>query len=373
MDPAEIRRKNFIQPTSSRTPTTSAWSYDSGDYEGALDKALEIVGYDDAPQASRRRRRKEGRYLGIGLSTWIEICGFGPSAATAAARPAASRWSNRPRCGSIPTGSVAGLRRHPRPRPGPRHDLRADRRGHARACRTTSIEMRHGDTAEGPAFGYGTYGSRSLAVGGMAVRRRRKKIVDKAQQDRRAHARGGRRRRRLRPGPVPRQGQPGQRARRWARSPSRPIGARPAGGHGARPRGRRLLRSAQLRVAVRRAHRVVEVDPRPASVDLQQYIAVDDCGNVINPMIVEGQMHGGIAQGIAQALFEEVVYDRDRPDDDAARCIDYLVPTANEIPNARARPNHHPVADQRAWRQGHRRGRHDRRSAPQSSMPSATR
>ena len=118
---------------------------------------------------------------------------------------------------------------------------------------------------------------------------------------------------------------------------------------------------------------VVEVDPETGGVDLQKYVAVDDCGNVINPMIVEGQLHGGIAQGIAQALFEEVVYDPETGQLMTGSLIDYLVPTANEIPDADARPHGHARPDQRARRQGHRRGGHDRRPAPRSSTPSSMR
>jgi len=141
--------------------------------------AMEIAGYEKL-RKEQEEGRKKGKYLGIGLSSWIEICGFGPSAATAPATGgialvrigAGSRVSDR---------LGRGLRRHPFTRTGPRHDVPqivADTLG----VPYDSIELRHGDTAEGPAFGYGTYGSRSLAVGGMAVHKASKKVVDKARK-----------------------------------------------------------------------------------------------------------------------------------------------------------------------------------------------
>jgi carbon-monoxide dehydrogenase large subunit len=193
------------------------------------------------------------------------------------------------------------------------------------------IEIRHGDTGEGPAAGYGTYGSRSLAVGGMAVRKSARQVVNKAQKiaahllevspddvvfdQGRFHVKGN----------------PGN-ARTMAEvafaayGPSLPEGV----DHGLEdisyfdppnfvwPFGAHIC--------------VVEVDPATGGVDLKKYVAVDDCGNVINPLVVEGQLHGGIAQGIAQALFEEVVYDPETGQLMTGSLIDYLVPTCNEIP-----------------------------------------
>jgi carbon-monoxide dehydrogenase large subunit len=191
--------------------------------------------------------------------------------------------------------------------------------------------LRHGDTAEGPAFGYGTYGSRSLAVGGMAVHASCVKIVEKAQkiaahlleaspddmvyEQGRFHVKGN-----------PAVGKAMGEIAFAAYGASLPAGV----DHGLEavsyfdppnfvwPFGSHVC--------------VVEVDPATGSVDLQQYVAVDDCGNIINPLIVEGQLQGGIAQGIAQALFEEVVYDPDTGQLMTGSLIDYLVPTANELP-----------------------------------------
>src|SRR6185312_11606822 len=175
MDPAEIRRKNFI----TAFPHTSHFGlvYDSGAYEKAMDMAMEITGYAKVRREQEEGRRK-GKYIGIGMSSWIEICGFGPSAATAPATGGIALVESA-QVRVFPTGSVTvyvGTHSH-----GQGHDttfpqIVADTLG----VPYESIELRHGDTAEGPAFGYGTYGSRSLAVGGMAVLNASKKVVDKA-------------------------------------------------------------------------------------------------------------------------------------------------------------------------------------------------
>jgi aerobic carbon-monoxide dehydrogenase large subunit len=328
MDAAAIRRKNFIQP--SQFPYTSPFGlvYDSGNYEGALDKALQIVGYDQVRQR-QKQLQQEGRYLGIGLSSWIEICGFGPSAATAGATGGLALIESA-QVRMHPTGSVqvyVGTHAH-----GQGHDttfaqIAADTLG----VPYDSIEVRHGDTAEGPAFGYGTYGSRSLAVGGMAVHAASGKIVEKAHkiashlleasvddvvfEQGRFHVKGN-------PSSAKSMGE----VAFAAYGANLPQGVE----HGLEaisyfdppnfvwPFGTHIC--------------VVEVDPATGNVDLQQYVAVDDCGNVINPLIVEGQLHGGIAQGIAQALYEEVAYDPDTGQLMTGSLIDYLVPTANEIP-----------------------------------------
>jgi carbon-monoxide dehydrogenase large subunit len=177
MDPAEIRRKNFI----TEFPHTSHFGlvYDSGAYEKAMDKAMEMVGYEKLRQ-EQVEARKKGRLLGLGVSSWIEICGFGPSAATAPATGGLALVESA-QVRVFPTGSVTvyvGTHSH-----GQGHDttfpqIVADTLG----IPYDMIELRHGDTAEGPAFGYGTYGSRSLAVGGMAVHKASTKIVDKARK-----------------------------------------------------------------------------------------------------------------------------------------------------------------------------------------------
>jgi carbon-monoxide dehydrogenase large subunit len=193
-----------------------------------------------------------------------------------------------------------------------------------------SIELRHGDTSEGPAFGYGTYGSRSLAVGGMAVRTAAQQVVAKAHKIA-AHLLEAA------PGDVVFdqgrfhvKGNPGT-AKTMAEVAFASFGAGlPAGvDHG--------LEAVSYFdppnfVWPFGAHAcIVEVDPATGDVSMEKYVAVDDCGTVINPMIVDGQLHGGIAQGIAQALYEEMVYDPETGQLLSGTLNDYLVPTANEI------------------------------------------
>src|ERR1051326_1112127 len=177
MDPAALREKNFVPPNEFPFTNNFGLTYDSGNYKGSLDKAKELVGYD-ALRQEQAEGRKTGRYIGIGLSTWVEICGFGPSAATAPATGGLALLESA-QIRVHPTGSAqvfVGTHAH-----GQGHDttfaqIAADTLG----LPYDKIEVRHGDTAEGPTFGYGTYGSRSLAVGGMAVHTSAKQIVAKA-------------------------------------------------------------------------------------------------------------------------------------------------------------------------------------------------
>jgi aerobic carbon-monoxide dehydrogenase large subunit len=328
MDPVAVRQKNFIRPEEFPFTNNFGLVYDSGNYNGSLERALELAGYTDFRQR-QEQARQEGRYLGIGVSTWIEICGFGPSAATAPATGGLALVESA-QIRVHPTGSaqvIVGTHAH-----GQGHDttfaqIAADTLG----LPYESIEIRHGDTAEGAAFGYGTYGSRSLAVGGMAVRTAGKQIVAKAQKvaanmleaspddvvfdQGRFHVKGN----------------PGN-AKTMAEVAFAAYGAGLPEGtdHGLEatsyfdppnfvwPFGAHICE--------------VEVDPATGGVQLLMYVAVDDCGNVINPLVVEGQLHGGIAQGIAQALFEEVAYDPESGQLMSGTLAEYLVPTANEIP-----------------------------------------
>ena len=328
MDPADVRRKNF--PTEKEFPFTNALGlvYDSGNYAKTLDKAMEIVGY----QELRRRQadlRKQGRYLGIGLSTYVEICGVGPSAATDHVSGSVSLVES-----SVvrmhPTGSVTvavGTHSH-----GQGHDttfsqIVADTLG----VPYESIQINHGDTSDTP-FGYGTYGSRSLAVGGISIYKSCQKVVDKAKKiaahmleaaeadvvfdQGRFHVKGS-------PDRAKSIGEVAFRAHQTGLPEGMEEGLEavtyfdppnftwPFGAHIC----------------------VVEVDPETGTVDIQKYVAVDDCGNVINPMIVDGQIHGGVAQGIGQALFEEVIYSEDTGQLRTGTLLDYSIPGIGEIPD----------------------------------------
>jgi carbon-monoxide dehydrogenase large subunit len=272
--------------------------------------------------------RKNGKYIGIGVSTWIEICGFGPSAATAPATGGIGLVESA-QVRMMPTGSVyvwTGTHSH-----GQGHDTTfsqvvADTLG----VPYEQIEIRHGDTAEGTGFGYGTYGSRSLAVGGMAIRQASQKVVEKARKLA-AHA--------FEAAEEDIVFDQGKFYVKGSPDNAKPIQEMAFAAYGAGlPEGMEQGLEAISYfdppnfVWPFGAHIcVVEVDPDTGAVDMKKYVAVDDCGNVINPMIVEGQLHGGIAQGIAQALFEEVVYAEDGTLL-TGTLLDYAIPTANEMP-----------------------------------------
>ena len=326
MDPVEVRRKNFA----TEFPFTNNFGlvYDSGDYDKSLNAALELANYKDL-RREQEALRKQGRYLGIGLSTWIEICGFGPSAATAPAAGVALVESSQVRI--HPTGGVSvyvGTHSH-----GQSHDttfsqIVADTLG----VPYDSIEMHHGDTAEGPAMGYGTYGSRSLAVGGMSVRMSCLKVIEKAKRLA-AHI--------LEADEADIVFDQGRFHVKGSPEKAKTLGELAFASYGAGlPEGMEQGLEAVSYFDPPNftwpfgAHIcVVEVDPDTGAVDMRKYIAVDDCGNIINPLVVEGQITGGIAQGIAQALFEEVVYDEDSGQLRTGTLIDYMVPTANEMPD----------------------------------------
>jgi carbon-monoxide dehydrogenase large subunit len=325
MDPVEVRRKNFA----TEFPFTNNFGlvYDSGDYDKSLNKALELANYKDL-RREQEALRKQGRYLGIGLSTWIEICGLGPSAATAPAAGVALVESSQVRI--HPTGGVSvytGTHSHGQSHETTFAQIVADTLG----VPYDSIEIHHGDTAEGPAMGYGTYGSRSLAVGGMSIRMSCLKVVDKAKKLAAHILEADEADMVFDQGRFYVKGSP-EKAKTLGEVAFASYGAGlPAGmEHGLEavsyfdppnftwPFGAHIC--------------VVEVDPDTGAVDMRKYIAVDDCGNIINPMVVEGQITGGIVQGIAQALFEEVVYDEDSGQLRTGTLVDYMVPTANEIP-----------------------------------------
>ena len=325
MDPAEVRRKNFATDFPFTNPVGLV--YDSGEYAKSLDRAMEMVGYDDL----RRRQaelRKQGRYLGIGLSTYVEICGVGPSAATDHVSGSVSLVES-----SVvrvhPTGSVTvavGTHSHGQGHETTFAQIVADSLG----VPYDSVEIHHGDTNDTP-FGYGTYGSRSLAVGGISIYKSCQKVVEKAKKiaahmleaaeadvvfdQGRFHVKGS-------PDRAKTMGEVAFRAHQTGLPEGMEEGLEavtyfdppnftwPFGAHIC----------------------VVEVDPETGAVDIQKYVAVDDCGNVINPMIVDGQIHGGVAQGIGQALFEEVVFDEQSGVLRTGTMVDYTIPGVGEIP-----------------------------------------
>ena len=262
-------------------------------------------------RASRRRRAKRAGTSASASATYVEICGLGPSQVAGAVGFQGGLWES-----AIvrfhPSGKVnvfIGASPHGQGEETTFAQIVADELG----VGVDDVKVVHGDTDNTP-MGWGTYGSRTTAVGGAALAVATRKIKDKAKLLDEPSARSRRRRHRLRRRQVLRE--------RLARSTQDDSGHRadgqrrvePAAGHGGGPRGVELLRSAEFRVSVRRARRASSKwTPRPDTSSCKRYVAVDDCGPQINPVIVEGQVHGGVVQGIGQALWEEARLRRQRP------------------------------------------------------------
>jgi carbon-monoxide dehydrogenase large subunit len=328
-DPAEIREMNFIPPFDEAREVVSGLSFDSGNYQAALDKAKELVGYDELrreQQASGGRR--DGRLLGVGISTYIEMCGLAPSQTLAALKYGAGGWDAATiRC--HPTGKVTvitGTSPHGQGHVTTWSQIAADALG----ISPDDIEVLHGDTAIS-AIGMDTYGSRSLAVGGTALYKAAEKIRAKARtiaahelevaeedlewKDGKFQVSGAPDKAKTIPEiafsawtahSLPADVEPGLFASAVWDPPNFTF---PSGAHIC----------------------VVEVDPDTGQVYIVKYVAVDDCGTIINPLIVDGQIHGGVAQGIAEALYEEALYDENGTLL-TGNMSTYRVPSAAELP-----------------------------------------
>jgi len=328
-DPAEIRELNFIPPFSEPREVASGLQFDSGNYQATLDKAKELVGYDELrreQQASGGRR--DGKLLGVGISTYIEICGLAPSQVLAALKYGAGGWDAATiRC--HPTGKVTvvtGTSPHGQGHVTTWSQIAADALG----VDPDDIEVLHGDTAISP-IGMDTYGSRSLAVGGTALYKAAEKIRAKARtiaahelevaeedldwKDGKFQVAGAPDKAKTIPEiafsawtahALPADVEPGLFASAVYDPPNFTF---PAGAHIC----------------------VVEVDPDTGLTRIVKYVAVDDCGNIINPMIVDGQVHGGVAQGIAEAMYEEAIYDENGTLL-TGNMLSYRVPSAAELP-----------------------------------------
>jgi carbon-monoxide dehydrogenase large subunit len=320
MDAAAIRRKNFPKAKEYPFNTPTGIVYDSGNYELSLKKALELSGYDKL-RARQKQGWKQGKYYGIGLSTYVEICAMGPSSAM----PAGGWESGTVRVD--PTGMITvltGASPHGQGQETTFAQIIADQFGLTPA----DVNIVHGDTAAVP-YGIGTFGSRGTAVGGTAMYLAAQKVKTKMAaiaahllggkpddikfSGGRVHGKGGKSlafgevvgaayvARNLPPGVDP-----GLEATHFF-EPSNftfPFGAHVCS---------------------------VEVDGDTGEVKIDKYIAVDDCGNVINPMLVEGQVHGGIAQSVGQALYEEVIYNEDGQLITGS-LMDYGPPKAAQVP-----------------------------------------
>ena len=330
MDPAELRLKNLIPPFDEPTTNPAGVQYDSGDYESCMRKALELADYEEV-RAEQRRRREAGdaRQIGIGIGNFTESGGLSPSKVSAAVRLQSGGWeaASVRMLASGKVEVVTGTSPHGQGHVTSWSQIAADALG----VDVDHVEVLHGDTAIAP-YGRDTYGSRSLPVGGVAVYLACDKVVKKgkkiaahmleaAEED--IEFEGGR---------FSVAGSPNQNvtiqdvAAAAYLADNLPEGMEPLLNEDYTfdppnftwPYGTHIC--------------VVEVDTETGMVTIPKYVAVDDCGPVVNPAIVDGQLHGGIAQGIAQALYEEAVYDDDG-NLVTGTMVDYLVPGAPEIPN----------------------------------------
>ena len=329
-DPAEVRALNFIPPFSEPTANVFGAEYDSGNYQAGLDKALELSDYQSLRRdQAERRQRGDVKQLGIGLSTYIEACGSAPSRGFGAVNFGAGGWEAATiRC--LPTGKVVvvtGTSPHGQGHETSWSQIVADALG----VKFEDVEVLHGDTAISPQ-GLDTYGSRSLAAGGVAIQKAAEKIIAKAKKIA-AHE--------LEVAEEDVEFADGALRVRGAPDKSRTVGDVAFSAFLAHniPDGMEpgLEESAVFdpvnNTFPSGAHvAVVEVDTQTGLVDLIRYVAVDDCGNIVNPMIAQGMVHGGLAQGIAEGLYEEATYDEEG-NLTSGNMGAYRVPSAAELPS----------------------------------------
>jgi carbon-monoxide dehydrogenase large subunit len=321
VDPAQFRLKNFPQPKEFPYTTITGLTYDSAKYQESLKRALKLSGYDNL----RRRQKagwKQGKYYGVGVSTYVEICAIGPSAATPA-----GGWES----GTVriePTGKVTvltGASPHGQGEETTFAQLIADQLG----IDPEDVNVVHGDTLAVP-YGIGTFGSRATAVGGtaayLATQKLKAKMATLA-----AHLLG-----------------------------TKPDDITIGRGRLTAKKNKKSISFGELVMAAYTARNIppgfepgmeathffepsnftfpfgchiasVEVDTETGEVKIEKYVAVDDCGNVINPMLVDGQIHGGLVQGIGQAMWEELIYNEDGQLITGS-LMDYVVPKAHFFP-----------------------------------------
>ena len=339
MDPAELRLKNFVAPDKFPYPSALGWTYDSGNYEAAMKLALEKAGYAELRREQAEKRRK-GELMGIGISSFTEIVGAGPAH----------------------TFDIAGLkmfdsceiRIHPTGKAIARLGTKSQGQGHETTFAqiiaqelgipVADITLEEGDTDTAP-YGLGTYASRSTPVAGAATAMASRKIRDKAKKIA-AHL--------LEVSEEDLDWEPGKFFVKGAPSKSKTIQEISFAAYTNIPPG--------LEAGLEAVHYydppnltfpfgtyicVVDIDRGTGEVKVRRFIAVDDCGNIINPMIVEGQIHGGLTEGLAIAFMQEISYD-ESGNVQGGTFMDYLVPTAVETPNwetdKTCTPSpHHPI------------------------------
>ena len=319
MDPAEIRLKNFVSKEQFPFPTATGLVYDSGDYALPLRKALGIVGYENLRE-EQVEARKQGKLMGIGISTYGEICALGPSPATPA-----GGWESAT-VKIEPSGKVTimtGASPHGQGEETTFAQIAADELG----CDIDDILVVHGDTAV-VQYGIGTFGSRGTAVGGTAVYFALQDLKAKVKKfgamllgsddvtlsggqcidNKTGHTKSLKEIAfaSYRAMQLPPNTEPGLVSTHFWEPPNFTF-----------PFGAHIV--------------VTDVDGETGDIAIRRYVAVDDCGNLLNPLIVDGQVHGGVAQGLGQALWEQAVYD-DSGQLVTGELMDYALPKAHMMP-----------------------------------------
>ena len=323
IDPAEFRMKNFVKPDAFPYRSALGWEYDSGNYQGALEKAMDLIGYEDL-RREQTEKREQGELMGIGISSFTEIVGAGPSRHFDIL--------------GIKMFDSADIRIHPTGTATARFGTRSQGQGHETTYAqiiaeelgipVSDIAVEEGDTDTAP-YGLGTYASRSTATAGAAGAVAARKIRDKA----RAIASYL-----LDVGEEDLEWEPGKFFVRGSPSLSKTIQEIAFAAYTDHPPGMEAGLEAHssydppnLTYPFGSYICVVDIDKGTGEVKIRRFVAVDDCGNVINPMIVEGQVHGGLTMGLAPALYEEIVYD-ENGQNLTSTFMDYLLPTAVETP-----------------------------------------
>src|ERR1051325_136161 len=351
LDPVEVRRKKFPTPSEFPFHTATGLDYDSGDYEAALSKALDLSGYKKLRE-EQKTGRDNGILIGIGLSSYVEICALGPSQAM----PAGGWESATVRI--EPTGKVTvltGASPHGQGQETSFAQIAADELG----VDLNDVTVIHGDTGI-VQYGIGTFGSRATAVGGTAVYYAIQKLKEKAAKIAAHMLQCEASQVTCEAGKYSREA--ASAAAAGTSEPVVQVGEAPAGAlPEPQTNGRSSLTIQEIALAAHIAKElppdtepglsatyffepknftfpfgthiaVVEIDRETGDIKFLRYVAVDDCGKVINPMLVDGQVHGGIVQSIGQAMYEEVVYD-EQGQLITGTLMDYAVPRASHVPN----------------------------------------
>jgi carbon-monoxide dehydrogenase large subunit len=329
IDKVELRRRNFISPDSFPYQTPVALEYDSGNYHACLDKALEMIDYGRFHER-RAASAADGKLRGIGFSTYIEACGLAPSNVAGQLGARAGLYE----AGTIrvnPTGSVTvltGSHSH-----GQGHETTfAQLVTEALGVDFDSIEVVHGDTGKIP-FGMGTYGSRSLSVGGMAIVKALEKIRSKARKIAAHLLEASEEDVVFEHGKLTVAGTDksvtfGEVALSAYVPHNYPLDVlEPGLEETAFYDPKNFTFPSGCHICE------VDVDPETGVVEVVRFVAADDFGRIVNPMIVEGQVQGGVTQGIGQALYEQCIYDPDTGQLLTGSLMDYCLPRADHVPN----------------------------------------